>query len=288
MSASGRMAKKTELKRKWEDRLKNYREPILYLRSILTWKRPIDFGVLVVLVTLSLWLYFSIETTVVTLASLFVVAWTLVSGLFSVAAVKIPWHLVVAQEQASNVDYFGDVIGFFVQVRFALADTVEDMQRFKAANPTRFVLQITVSGLLLAYLGSFVSGQFLIIALIYALLLLPGAVANGVPERIAAVTEPHIKVYREKITALLSKLMQQVDQQIKKAKGAPAQPQQTTVAATGSTSTAHVAVTATTTTATATTDSPAVPVATAVVTESTATESTTPQEVKEEQAKKDD
>lgn len=221
MSASGRMSKKVELKRKWEDRLKDYKEPILYARSVLIWKRPIDYGVFLSLVTLVIWFYLSIETTAVTLASLFVVLWTLVSWAISVASFRVPWNALVPQEP-SNADHFGDIIGFFVQVRFAVVDTIEDMQRFRAANPTRFVLQITVSGLLLAYIGSLVSGQFLLVALIYALLLLPGAVANGVPERVAAVAEPHIKVYREKLAALLSGVLQQVDQQLKKAKPAAA------------------------------------------------------------------
>jgi len=219
MSASGRMAKKVELKRKWEDSLKDYKEPILYARSVLTWQRPIDFGIFVVVLTLSLWLYFSIETTVVTLVSLLVVFWTVASWLTTVTALRFPWHLLLRpQDSSSVVDHFGDVIGFFVQVRYAVVDTVEDMQRFKAANPTRFVLQIVVSGLLLAYLGSFISGQSLLLIITYTLLVLPGAVANGVLQRVAAIAEPHVKVYREKLGVLLSGIMQQVDQQLKKAK----------------------------------------------------------------------
>jgi len=218
MSASGRMSKKVELKRKWEDRLKDYKEAILYAQSVIVWKRPIDYGIFLSIVTVSLWVYFSIETTVVTLASLFVVLWTLASWLIAVTSFRVPWNALVPQGAPSTVDFFGDIIGFFVQIRFAVVDTVEDMQRFKAANPTRFVLQIAVSGLVLAYFGSLVSGQFLLVALIYALLLLPGAIANGVPDRVAVIAAPHVKVYREKLAVILRGLMQQVDQQIKKTK----------------------------------------------------------------------
>lgn len=123
----------------------------------------------------------------------------------------------------SNVDHFGDIVGFLVQIRFAVVDTLEELQRFRAANPTRFVLQITASGLLVAYLGSFVSGQFLFVTLIYALLLLPGAVSNGVPERVYVIAEPHIKVLKEKLGILLQGLLQQVEQQLNKAK-VPQQP----------------------------------------------------------------
>jgi ribosomal protein L12E/L44/L45/RPP1/RPP2 len=217
------MSKKVEIKRKWEDNLKEYKDPILYARSVLIWKRPIDFGVFLSLISLALWFLCTTEMTVVTLASLCVVGWAVLSWLVVVTSFRFPWSSLVpqSQEASSNVDHFGDVIGFFVQVRFALVDTLEDMQRFRAANPTRFVLQITGSGLILAYIGTLISGQFLLVAFIYAVLLLPGAVANGVPERVAAVAEPHVKVYREKITAILTNIMQQVDQQIKKTKHTP-------------------------------------------------------------------
>jgi len=206
------MAKKVELKRKWEDSLKDYKDAIVYTRAVLIWNRPIDYGVLLAVVSLVLWAYFSIETTVVSLASLLIVLWAVGSWLLAVTNIRVPWH-VLAQD-TSNVDHFGDIIGFFVQMRFAVVDTIEELQRFRASNPTRFVLQITASGLVTSYLGSFVSGQFLFVTLIYALLLLPGAVANGVPEQVAVIVEPHIKVYREKIGVLLHGVLQQVEQQM--------------------------------------------------------------------------
>jgi len=228
MSASGRMAKKVELRRKWEDSLKDYQEPILYTRSVITWQRPIDLGVLLVAIAISFWLYTTVDYTLVTIVSLGIVSWAVLSWLILVTAFKFPWHLVIQSESANNVDHFGEVVAFFVQVKFALVDAIEELQRFKAANPNRFVLQIVVSGLLVAWLGSFLSGQLLLITIIYSLLLLPGALANGVPARVATLAEPHVKVYRERAGVVLSSLIQQVDQQINKAKN----PQHTTSATT--------------------------------------------------------
>jgi len=219
MSASGRMAKKVELRRKWEDNLKDYKDPILYARSVIIWQRPIDSGVLFTIIGISFWLYFTIDYTLVTIASLAIVAWALLSWLISATNFRFPWQLLVPPEsQTGNVDHFGEVVALFVKVKFALVDAIEEMQRFKAANPNRFVVQVVVSGLLLSWLGSFISGQFLLITTIYSVLLLPGALANGVPARVATLAEPHVKVYREKAGVVLNNLIQQVDQQIKKAK----------------------------------------------------------------------
>jgi len=194
---------------------------------VLIWQRPIDFGVFLLLVTLSLWFYFSIETTVVTLASILVVIWTLVSSVLNAISFKFPWHVVLAPHETSgSVDLFADVIAWFVNLRFAITDTIEDMHRFKAANPTRFGVQIVVSGIVLAYFGSFISGQSLFIISLYSVLLVPGALANGVPEKVAVIVEPHIKVYREKLFALIAKLREQIEQQLKKARNATQQPQE--------------------------------------------------------------
>jgi hypothetical protein len=186
---------------------------------VIIWKRPTDFGVLLAAIATSFWLYSTTTYTLVSIVSFGTVAWAVLSWLLSVTAFRIPWQLLVPLESApGGVDHFEEVVAFLVQVRFAFVDAVEELQRFKAANPNRFVLQIAVSGLLLSYLGSFISGQLLIILLIYGALVLPGALFNGVPSRLATLAEPHVKVYRERAGVLIASISQQIDQQINKTK----------------------------------------------------------------------
>lgn len=220
MSTSGRMAKKTELNRKWEESLKQYKEPLLYARSVIVWKRPIDLGVLLVLIGVALWYLLTTKTTLVSIVSLGVVAWVVLDYVFTRAALTIPWQALVPLEQQSSVDqHFGEAVAFLVHIRFALSDAFDELQRFRAANPTRFLVQIAVSGLLLAYLGSFVSGYTLLVLTIYTLILLPGALVNGVPAQVAKVAGPHVKVYLDKGLVLYNNTMKQINQQVGKTTG---------------------------------------------------------------------
>jgi len=194
MSAvSSRLAKKIETKRKWEAQLKPYEQPVKYFRSVLYWDRPIDFGVLITAITVILWFIISSAMSVITMVSLSVVTYFSSTWLANNLNVRFPWSSLV--DPSSNPNHFDEVLELFVSIKFAVVEAIENCQRFRATNPARFVLQVTIAGLVVAYLGSWISGLTLFLMLVYSLLLLPGTLANDVPGKVFPLIEPYIGTF---------------------------------------------------------------------------------------------
>jgi len=230
MSTSGRLAKKVETKRKWEEALIDYKDPIVYLRYVFVWERPVDFGLFLALVTFGFRFYFTTETTVLSMVGSLIVAWALGSFLTMTANFKVPWASLVppqrSQEATGNpVDYYGEVIGFFVSLKYALLDFFENMSRVRTTNPTSFIVQTTLFGALLAFLGSYVSGLVLYFFAFYITLLLPGIIANKIPSKVYSVIEPHLHTVIDKTKFYTQQAIQQVQAYIQKKQGKPVRPQ---------------------------------------------------------------
>jgi len=217
MSASARYARKTETKRKWEARLKEFENPILYLRAIIMWQKPVEFGVLLALTSLFLWFAMTASMTVVTMLSLATVTWFVIGYLSTVFAFTVPWNALLTNQSNSDgtpPDHLGEVVGLLVTVKYAIVDAVENCERIKASNPGKFVGQVTVTGITLAWIGSWFSGCTLILFLVYALLLTPGVINNRLPQKGYIVVEPYLRVYiaiaKEKLNKLLAMAKQRV------------------------------------------------------------------------------
>jgi len=219
---SARIAKKIEVRREWETSLAVFKNPILYLRSVLTWERPIDFGVLVLLTTIGLWAVYSYEVTVVTLVSTLTVLWVVGTWIMERFNMLVPWNAILPPQYSNpSVDYYSEVVGLLVNIRCDWADAYDDLLRFRTVNETRFTIQIAVVGSLLAYLGSYISGSTLIITTLYALLLLPGVLANSIPQRGFVIVEPYIKVYLDKAIEIKNIVVAKINERISASSGKP-------------------------------------------------------------------
>jgi len=198
----------------------DYKDPIVYLRYVFVWERPVDFGLFLTLVTFAFRFYYSTETTVVSMIGSSIVAWAIGSFLTMTANFKVPWASLVppqkSQEATGNpVDYYGEVIGFFVSLKYALVDFFEHLARIRSTNPTSFIVETTLFGALLAFVGSYVSGQFLFFISFYATLLLPGIIANKIPSKVYVALEPSLHAYLENCKYYAQQGLQQVQSLVK-------------------------------------------------------------------------
>lgn len=223
---SARIARKSEVRRQWEASLSPIKNVVLYERSVLTWERPIDFGVLLVLVTLGIWAVYSYEITVLTLVSSLAVLWAVSTYAMERFNVLIPWNNILPPKYRDpNADYFVEVVGILASIRCDISDSWEDLKSLRTVNETRFVLQLTIAGVLLAYLGTIFSGHTLIITTVYLLLIIPGIFANRIPQKAFVVVEPYIKVYLDKALAVKDMVVAKINEKINAGK-APSTVQQ--------------------------------------------------------------
>jgi len=218
--SSARIAKKIEVKHAWEASLSPFKNPLLYFRAVLTWQRPIDFGVLLVLVTIGLWAVYSYEITVLTLVSTLTVAWVVGTFLMERFNVLVPWAAILPPQYASNSDeYYSQVVNILVNIRCDWSDAWEDLATFKAVNETRYVIQVAAVGVFLAYIGTYISGSTLIILALYVVFLIPGILANSIPQRAFVIVEPYIKVYLDKVIELKNIVVYKINERINSAQG---------------------------------------------------------------------
>jgi len=221
---SARIAKRIEIKHQWEASLSPFKNPLLYLRSVLTWQRPIDFGVLLVLFTIGLWAVYSYEVTVLTLVSLIAVTWVVSTFLMKRFNFIVPWNAVLPPQYATDLSaqYYSEIVGLLVDIRCDWADAWSDLWTLKSVNENRFVLQVGVTGVVLAYFGTFISGDALVIITLYILLLIPGTLANSIPQKGFVIVEPYIKVYLDKALVVKDKVVGIINERINAASGKPA------------------------------------------------------------------
>jgi len=198
----GSLQRKVETKRNWEATLRPYENHIKYLKRVLSWERPIDFAVLIALVTFTLWFVLTLESTLITIAATFSVGYFLGIWIIQNSGVKVPWNQLVPPTDPDNHADLEEVLGLLVNVRYALTDAVDELSRFRAINHTRFVLQYTAAGLLIAWFGSFISGQNLFLLVLYTLLLIPGAINKGLFKKAEVAAEPYVRIANQKFTEL--------------------------------------------------------------------------------------
>jgi len=219
---SGRPEKRIALKKELDASLAAYKNPLLYASSVLTWRRPIDFGVLLVLVSVGIWLVFLYDVTVLTVASSLAVLITGVTFALERANFNIPWATILPPDYTADDKYYDQVIILLVYIRSGFGEAWEDLKTFHAVNETRFVLQVVVVGSILAYVGTYVSGYTVLITLLYLSLIAPGIVANNIFQRGFVIVEPYVQVFLDKAVEIKALLVAKFNERFGP-KGAPAQ-----------------------------------------------------------------
>eukprot|EP01110_Echinostelium_bisporum_P012420 TRINITY_DN699_c0_g1_i1.p1 TRINITY_DN699_c0_g1~~TRINITY_DN699_c0_g1_i1.p1 ORF type:complete len:246 (+),score=96.74 TRINITY_DN699_c0_g1_i1:45-782(+) len=226
MSATNRLAKRTEAQKELEVRLNESRNLVLYAHAVLTWRRPIDFGVLIATVLLALWFYAKTETTLITILSLLVVTWVSISWVILNFNVAIPWEtltsLLPAEYKDTNAKHYQEAINFFVRSRYGVTDSIDDIKAFQQGSNGLFSAQVVAVGLLTAFLGSFMSGFKVTVIFVFTLLLTPGIIANSIPSKAYSVIEPYVQVYVAKALVLKDKLIAMVNEKLNGGKPATA------------------------------------------------------------------
>eukprot|EP01112_Ceratiomyxa_fruticulosa_P017688 TRINITY_DN5560_c0_g1_i1.p1 TRINITY_DN5560_c0_g1~~TRINITY_DN5560_c0_g1_i1.p1 ORF type:complete len:244 (+),score=29.86 TRINITY_DN5560_c0_g1_i1:203-934(+) len=207
-TSSNRLARKADTKNRLEIKLKEYELPIRYLRSVVIWQRPIDFGVLLALLWTVFWVYSYLDMTVLTMVSLFTVFYVLFEFAIYSVNVVIPWNQLVPPTDVSNsTAQLDQVIALIVNTRFFLSDAFEDIKAFRITSPAKYAIQVIFVNLLLAWIGSLASGFWLLFILSTTLLLIPGVISNGIPALVYQKAEPYLLLVKgivtEKLTIVL-------------------------------------------------------------------------------------
>lgn len=216
-TSSNRLARKADSKNRLEIKLKEFELPIRYIRSVLIWQRPIDFGVLLGLLWVAFWVYSYLDLTVLTIVSLFTVFYVLFEFLLYSINLVIPWNqLVPAADVSNSTAQLDQVIGLIVNTRFLLSDAFEDIKVFRITSPAKYSLQMIFVGLLFAWIGSLASGFWLLFILSTAILLAPGVSSNGIPTLLYQKAEPSLLLVKglvsEKVAVVLEFIQLKVAQ----------------------------------------------------------------------------
>jgi len=167
--------KKQQFKKQLEDSFKEHESAVKYFRSVMLWKRPIDFGVLFVIVSAILYYIQNIKISTVSFIGFFL-AFILVSHtLFLNFNFKFITKFVPNQNTAEG---YNDVINFIVSLKFEFSEAISELNRFRAINPTKFNIQASIVCLVLGVIGIYISGYTLFALAVYALLMGPGVLYN--------------------------------------------------------------------------------------------------------------
>jgi len=222
---SGRPEKRIALKKEMDASLSGYKNPLLYVSSVLTWKRPIDFGVLLVLVSLGLWLVSIYDVTILTLFSSLLVLVSAASFALERSNFNIPWGTILPPDYAADEKYYDQVIILLVYIRSGFGEAWEDLKTFHAVNETRFTLQVVIVGSIVAYVGTYVSGYTVLITLLYLSLIAPGLVANSIFQRGFVIVEPYLQVFLDKVAEIKALVLAKFNERFasKSAAAAPSQ-----------------------------------------------------------------
>ncbi|KAF2077356.1 hypothetical protein CYY_001359 [Polysphondylium violaceum] len=167
--------KKQQFKKQLEDSFKEHESAVKYFRSVMLWKRPIDFGVLFIITSAILYYISNINISTVSFVGFFV-AFILVSHtLFLNFNFKFITKFVPNQSTAEG---YSDVINLIVSLKFEFSESISELNRFRAINPTKFNIQATIVCLVLGVIGIYVSGYTLFAFAVYTLLMAPGVLYN--------------------------------------------------------------------------------------------------------------
>jgi len=150
----------------------------------------VDFAVLTVLLSIVFWLYTSLSWTFVTQASVGIIVYFSIEFLLSAVNFTIPWSKLVSPPAPAFIDTLS---GHLVHYKFFVSDALEDVWHFKATSPLTFLAQVTVAGVFWAWVGTLISGFWLLYLTLLGILSVPGIIHNRIPSLLYVLAEPYIK-----------------------------------------------------------------------------------------------
>ncbi|KAL6042758.1 hypothetical protein QOT17_024268 [Balamuthia mandrillaris] len=149
-------------------------------------------------------------TTVSLLAALYVL------GQFLFSVVELPFSNILDSASSREELQSGDVrpytldeiARFLVTLKFAFKTILIEMERLKAINLTKYTVQAALLWLIIAYIGTMLSGYSLVYLLSYTILLLPGVYSHGLIGKAIQVLEPYCGQVFTTIRQQVHQLMQ--------------------------------------------------------------------------------
>jgi len=160
----------------------------MYFQSVLFWLKPVDFVLLFVAVNVSLWVIVTAAHSLplLTLLALGLLLYYVVSFIFN-SFFYIPWKQLLhpdhnPKNKALHIKLleFSEITQYAVEWYYYVSNIYYTIQDFKKRQAPKFIAEISVVLLAIAYLGTLFSLHFLMWLLVDILLVLPGIIANDV------------------------------------------------------------------------------------------------------------
>jgi len=148
-----------------EDYLRNYKNVITYLYWVLTWRRPIDFGVVCAVVLLMAGILIYLDMTFITLFFLLWSGYIWLWWLSDMVEIKVAWSRLVPQEV--------EVTDALDLVKYAKSEVAILSNRLE--NQT-MAIKLGISGavMVIAIVGHMVNASLLFLITLSVVLVLPG------------------------------------------------------------------------------------------------------------------
>jgi len=198
---SNEQAQKTALRMKWEEKYSSYSDAVLYSQIVLTWLKPVEFVILFVSVNIGLWIILSAAHNLPILTFLALGLFFYFVGTFIYTSYfYIPWAALLHPDYTPKnkslhvkLYEFSEITQYAVECYYIIYNFYYTIQDFRKRQSLKFVIEVSVVLLAIAYLGTLFSLHFLIWFTIDILLLLPGIFANNILSRGYAILPPGVQ-----------------------------------------------------------------------------------------------
>ncbi|KAM9980925.1 hypothetical protein ACTFIY_003232 [Dictyostelium cf. discoideum] len=206
--------KKAQFKKQLEDTFKDHQDLVKYSKNVLLLNRPIDFGVLFILVSFILYYFKNFNTSALSFFSFFISFILILHTIILNFNLKSITRVIPTQD---SKDSYEDIINLIVKVKFAFSDSLSELNRFRHVNPTKFNIQTSIVLGVLGCIGIFFSGYTIIVLVVYSILLLPYILYGKKPQNTGQQSQDllnNIIVVMKPIIENIIKISQQLFTQI--------------------------------------------------------------------------
>ncbi|EAL69980.1 hypothetical protein DDB_G0274175 [Dictyostelium discoideum AX4] len=206
--------KKAQFKKQLEDTFKDHQDLVKYSKNVLLLNRPIDFGVLFILVSFILYYFKNFNTSALSFFSFFISFILILHTIILNFNLKSITRVIPTQD---SKDSYEDIINLIVKVKFAFSDSLSELNRFRHVNPTKFNIQTSIVLGVLGFIGIFFSGYTIIVLVVYSTLLLPYILYGKKPQNTGQQSQDllnNIIVVMKPIIENIIKISQQLFTQI--------------------------------------------------------------------------
>ncbi|KAN0037471.1 hypothetical protein ACTFIV_002822 [Dictyostelium citrinum] len=206
--------KKAQFKKQLEETFKEHQDLVRYSKNVLLLNRPIDFGVLFILVSFILYYFKDFNTSALSFFSFFISFILILHTIILNFNLKSITRVIPTQD---SKDSYEDIINLIVKVKFAFSDSLSELNRFRHVNPTKFNIQTSIVLGVLGCIGIFFSGYTIIVLVVYSTLLLPYILYGKKPQNTGQQSQDllnNIIVVMKPIIENIIKISQQLFAQI--------------------------------------------------------------------------